>query len=401
MSIASIGPDFCASVRLYIPQYGAWYADVVMLGEVSLSGSVTLAIGSLSCVGTVSEVGTRGEQTFARIVAGAGAWGTQLRAKAYHNDAGVKSKLIAEDAARECGETLETITDTSRVGNYYVRRMGPASRALEAAFGATWHVGIDGVTRIGERDEHTPADDAYTVVDVQPADRVVTLAMDDVASVRIGSVLSAGLDESLTIRELEIRVDAESAVVVAWCGGDASTTDRINAALRTLHQREAARTLWGLWRYRVSQMDGDRVKLQAISAAAGLPDVLPVDMYPGLAGAHAVMTPGANVLVQFVEGDPSMPVITQYVGKGGPGHEPSTLTLDATSEIKLGASAGDFVALAAKVNTEIDRVWSHLKTSFAATPSDGGAALWALQVTAATTASGLVQDVDATLVKAE
>ena len=360
MSVASIGSDFCGSVRLYIPQHGAWYADVVMLGAVDLAGSATLTIGSLSCVGTVTEVGTRGEQTFARIVGGAGAWGTQLRAKAYHNDAGVKAKLIAEDAARECGETLETITDQTRVGDYYVRRMGPASRALEAAFGTSWHVGMDGVTRIGERPEHTPEDDVYTVVDVQPADRVVTLAMDDVAAVRIGSVLSAGLDESLTIREIEIRVDAESAVVVAWCGGDDSTTDRISTALRTLHQREAARTLWGLWRYRVSEMDGDRVKLQAISAAAGLPDVLPVDMYPGLAGAHATLTPGAEVLVSFVEGSPTLPVIVQYVGKGGPGHEPATLTLDATSEIKLGAAASDFVALAAKVLTELNSI----KTAF-------------------------------------
>ena len=108
MSVASINGEFCERVRVCVPQHGAWYADVVMLADPALSGSVTLTIGTRDHVGTVYEFGTRGEQSFARIVAGAGAWGTLLPAKDYHNDAGVKRKLLAEDAARGAGETLET-----------------------------------------------------------------------------------------------------------------------------------------------------------------------------------------------------------------------------------------------------------------------------------------------------
>ena len=399
MSIASIGPDFCESVRVHVPQYGPWYAEVVMLGAPALSGQVTLSIGTLDLVGTVDPLssGTRGEQAFARIVAGAGAWGTQLPAKAYHNDAQVKAKLVAEDAARECGETLETITDQTRVGVHYVRRTGPASRALEGVFGAAWHVGYDGVTRIGERESQTPADDIYTVVDVQPADRVVTLAMDDVASVVVGSVLTQGLDESMTVRELEIRIDADEAIVVAWCGGTASSAERIADSLRIIQRREQAKVIHGLWRYRVSQMDGDRVKLQAISRAAGLPDVLPVDMYPGMAGLHAALTNGAEVLVQFIEGSPTMPVITHFVGKGGPGHEPSTITIDATSQIKMGAGASEFVALATKVLTELQDI----KTAFDTHTHPFVATGAASPTSAPTVPMPAPNSVAATLVKAE
>ena len=50
----------------------------------------------------------------------------------------------------------------------YVRRAGPASRALEAAIGRAWYVDTDGVTRVGTRSPAAPADGTYTVVDVQP-----------------------------------------------------------------------------------------------------------------------------------------------------------------------------------------------------------------------------------------
>lgn len=351
-----IGPDFCERVRVYVPQYGAWYADVTMIGAPSLSGQVTLSTDTLSLVGTVVEVGTRGEQAFAKIVGGAASWGASLPPKNYANDAGVKARDVANDAAREAGETLEVLTTQERLGPHYVRRAGIASRALEQAVGTAWHVGYDGITRVGERAASSPADGAYIVEDVQPAERIVTLTMEDLSAVGVGSVLREGLDSEMTVRDLEIRIDSDAAVMVAWCGGTPSTQDRLSSALARIVDRETGARIWGTWRYRVSEMDGDRVKLQAIARDAGLPDALPVDMYPGLAGAHAVLTNGAEVLVEFVEGLPTMPIVTRFVGKGGSGFSPVSMTLDATSEIKLGASASDFVALAAKVLTELQDI---------------------------------------------
>ena len=397
MSVASINGEFCERVRVCVPQHGAWYADVVMLADPALSGSVTLTIGTLDLVGTVYEFGTRGEQSFARIVAGAGAWGTLLPAKDYHNDAGVKRKLLAEDAARGAGETLETITDATTIGTHYVRRTGPASRTLEAAFGA-WHVGFDGVTRIGERPTSNPAAGSYIVEDAEPEN--ATLTMEDVASVTIGSVLSEGLDTPITVRDMEIEITSDIAVVRVWGGGSASSMDRLGDAMRTLIGRATEVKIWGKRTYRVSEMDGDRVKLQAINRSAELPDILPVSMFPGVAGVHAALTPGATVAVEFLDGDPARPVVTGFVGKDGTGFVPVSLTLDASTEIKVGASASDFVALAAKVLTELQDIksWADTHThTTTATVSTGSAGV----VSVPTTPMPAPSSVAATLVKAE
>lgn len=399
MSVASINGEFCERVHVYVPQHGAWYADVVMLGNPTLSGDVTLTIGTRDHEGTVYEFGTRGEQSFARIVAGAGAWGTLLPSKDYHNDAGVKRKLLAEDAARGAGETLEAITDATTIGTHYVRRTGPASRTLEAAFGS-WHVGFDGVTRIGERPTSNPAAGSYIVEDVEPENARATLTMEDVASVAIGSVLSEGLDTPITVRDMEIEITSDIAVVRVWGGGSASSMDRLGDAMRTLIGRVADVKIWGKRTYRVSEMDGDRVKLQAINRAAELPDILPVSMFPGVAGVHAALTPGATVAVEFLDGDPARPVVTGFVGKDGTGFVPVSLTLDASSEIKIGASASDFVALAAKVLTELQDIksWADTHThTTTATVSTGSAGV----VSVPTTPMPAPNSVAATMVKAE
>jgi len=139
------------------------------------------------------------------------------------------------------------------------------------------------------------------------------------------------------------------------------------------------------------------VKLQAINRSAGLPDILPASMFPGVAGVHAALTPGATVAVEFLDGDPARPVVTGFVGKDGTGFVPVSLTLDASSEIKLGASASDFVALAAKVLTELQDI----KTAFD-THTHPFAATGAVSPTSAPTAPmPAPNSVAASLVKAE
>ena len=399
MSYASVDGHECETVTVYVPQRGVWYAECAMIEAPELSGRVTIALGDMQLSGTVdpAQTGTRGGQLFVRIVAGAGAWGTLLAPKAYHSDAGVQAATVAQDAAREAGETISG-APTGSIGVRYVRRAGPASQALSDATAGAWWVDYDGVTQVGARPALTPAADSYVVLDEQPGDRVLRLAMDDLRSVGIGSVLTEGVDESRTIREMEIRVTGDDAVIIAWCGGSDESADRVGDLLAAFVASEASRTLVSLYRYRVSQMDGERVKLQAISRAAGLPDLLPVDMLPGVAGAHAELALGSEVLVSFVEGDPRQPVITQYAGRRGPGHVPTKLTIDAT-QILWGAAASAFVALSTKTDTEIQRIWT-LLTTWVPTLSpaiDNGAAL----KTAAGLAYPGVQSTASTKVKSE
>jgi hypothetical protein len=67
-------------------------------------------------------------------------------------------------------------------------------------------------------------------------------------------------------------------------------------------------------------------------------------MWPGLPGAHATLAPGAEVLVQFIGGDRAQPVVTHFVGRGGPGHSPKKLELGGDTGAEA-ARKGDVVTV--------------------------------------------------------
>lgn len=101
-------------------------------------------------------------------------------------------------------------------------------------------------------------------------------------------------------------------------------------------------------RYRVVAMSGGlnitgeqtRVELQIIQSGSIYPDVLPVDMWPGLAGSAAKLTPGAIVLVSWIEGNPDMPIVTHFSTKDDPCWRPVNIQIDATTTITIGEGSG-------------------------------------------------------------
>lgn len=332
--LATVSGHRVVELRLLVGNTGPWTAECDLEGDDAVSGSVTLEIAGgdapLRLQGTVTESGVFGEQRKLRIVAGAGAWGNVVTAKGYHNDAGVKALLVATDAAREVGERLGSFAPAAdRLGADYARHAGVASRALEDAAGSlAWWVDHDGVTHVGGRPAGAQVDpDVVHVLEFDPRCLVATLAVDDMRALQIGSVLSDRLEAPQTVREFELHITPDSARVTAWCGGGASETGHLVGLLRAIAQRATDERLTGLYRYRVGGMQGDRVLLQIVRRAAGLPDLLPVSMWPGVAGVHALLTPGAEVLVQFVEGLRTQPVITHFAGKDGVGFVPISLTI--------------------------------------------------------------------------
>jgi hypothetical protein len=383
---AHVGGQRVIAATVHVPQFGPWWADLTFEDDApDVAGEVTFVIGELELVGTVDTThdGTHGRQRHTRIVAGAGAWGRLVAARGYHNDAGVRARVVVDDLVALVGEELDTAFApvAERVGIDFVRQAGPASRALEDAIGgARWWVGYDGVTRVGERSTSTPEAGSYEVLEHAPDERVVVLAIDDLRTVGIGSVLTERLDTPQTVRGLEIRLTADDVRVRAWCGGEASTGDRIADLVRRIVERVSDGRLWGLWRYRVVRMSSDRVELQAVRAAAGLPDIAPISMWCGVAGAHAELAQGAEVLVQFVEGLRSMPVITHYAGKDGVGWTPTNVVLTASSTLKLAATtAADGVAKSSSCDDLFDKIAGALDALCSTAPvsNDGGAALQA------------------------
>lgn len=344
---AGVNGQRLTSVRLVVPNIGPWSAEVDFEAAPDVAGAVTLSIGELELRGTLDEghSGAFALQRKARIVAGANGWGAEVSAKQYHNDAGVKARLIADDAARAVGESIgDFVPRVERVGRDYARQVGPASRALEDAVGGVaWWVDYAGVTHAGPRPAAQVDAAAYTLLAYDPRDNIATLAVDDPGAVGIGAILAdERLDGARTVRSLELRVTADELRVYAWCGGTESSHAKLAALFRAIVQRSTDGRLHGHYRYRVVRMAGDRVELQAVRKVVGLPDLLPLSAWPGIAGAHAELTPGAEVLVAFIEGDRAQPAVVAFAGKDGVGFVPVRLTLGGPSGSPA-ARQGDIV----------------------------------------------------------
>lgn len=346
------------SITLHQPGVGPWWADCILVDDTDVTGAVTIAIGdSLELSGTV--VTTRGgvfaAQRTCRVVAGGAGWATLLGPAAYHNDGGVSALRVATDAAQACGEALGNFAPTNAtLPSDYVRDAGAAARTLEDLAGdASWWVDFSGVTHVGARDTSTPQPGSYELLEYDPINRVATLAMDDLASVTIGTVLAA--DERLvtaqTVRALRFEISGGDARVIATCG-ETDARSRVVRALRAMARRSVDERYYGVARYRVIRMNGDRVELQAVTP--GMPDIGPISMAPGAGGAHSELAGGTVVLVQFIEGLRSMPMITHFAGKDGAGYTPVNTTIAVQTLLKLGASATQFVALASDVKARID-----------------------------------------------
>lgn len=120
-------------------------------------------------------------------------------------------------------------------------------------------------------------------------------------------------------------------------------TDRVASLLRKIvvELTECYRYN-ALVRYRVIKVApaDKRLHLQIVSKRSGFPDMLPISIWPGLPGGHGEPTPGAVVLVQFIEGDPGQPIVTHFARKEDGAFLPVRASLDATDLVRLGEHAG-------------------------------------------------------------
>lgn len=335
------------SVVVWVANMGAWQADVDMAADdAPSSGQVTITIGTLSLVGTIATEysGTHVGRAMLKILAGGGGWRREVPVRAYHNDAGVRAALVAEDAARESGETLGAfVPSAERMGKDFVRDRGRASTALEAAAGsAPWWVDFGGVTHVGPRPETPLPDGSYTVTSFDARARTVTLGTADPAAIVIGGVVTQHLDSPGAIREMTITADAEGLRIKAWLGVS-DTMGRLASIFRELARRATEDRLTGLYRYRVVRVAVDkRLDLQVVRKQAGLPDLTTCSSMPGVPGAYPEPQPGCEVLVAFIDGDKSQPIVVAYSGSDRPGFVPSMLTLGGTSGAPV-ARQGDTV----------------------------------------------------------
>lgn len=329
---ASLNNITATHARVSIPAFGAWYAEVDLDGEHTLSGVCSLVIADLTLSCAVLSGGPENGRSHYRLVAGSAKWGNTIPKKYYVDDAGVKASLVLQDAAAECGETIDVSNVTARLGAAFVRPAGPASRVLEQLFPQAWYIAENGTTTIGARTAGTlPAGVTHGPVDL--ARGTVTLASESIATILPGLVV-----DGLTAVDVEHECTPEGLRSKVW-GARGASSRFVSNFKAILDQLDPDRAFRAPVEYRVTSLTGDRINAQPVRASLGMPDVTRVLARPGLPGCKGNAKLGSRVLISFIEADPSRPVVTGYEDAAGSGYVPTTLVVDASSSIKIGADA--------------------------------------------------------------
>jgi hypothetical protein len=344
-------------LSLKVPNIGVWSAEVELIeaSELADGAQVELRIGASTWRGTVAP-GGNGVFALTRkcmVRGGRGNWSRTLTAKHYHNDFGVRAAEVAADLARETGETLGSFVPASeRIGVDYVRQadLTAAGSLADIIGGVPWWVGQDGLTNVGMRPATQSNSDRFELLTYEPRLRMATLGVSnsDIGAIQIGATLTdQRIDRPVVVREYTVELEESRLRVNAFCADDERTAGNLAELLTSIVRRAMDERLLGRFRYRVVNMRADgRVDLQAVNKTSGTPDLRYIAMWPGVAGAHAELTPGAEVLVEFIEGDRAQPIITAFVGRQGPGFVPASIVLGDPTEAKAAARVGDPVNMA-------------------------------------------------------
>lgn len=307
------------ALQLGIPGVGLWYANVDLAEEVQLAGPVTLQVLNTTWQGAIIAGAAVDGRARYRIVAGRGHWGLDLAARAYANDAGLTDAKLIGDAANEAGELVANIPNNTR-GPHFNRPQLPASFVLNLLAPQAWYARPDGVVTFGVR----PALPASTlpIIDRNPQTRSVTLlAVDSLAGLAPGVATEFG-----PTADLEISLEPEAVGVVARLYAAANTPSRrVQALARMLAALDPNARFRGVFEYRVVNQTGERLNLQPVRSRDTLPDLGRVPVRAGVPGVKALHKPGSQVLVAFLDADPSRPVVVGFDSPEAPGWMPTTL----------------------------------------------------------------------------
>lgn len=339
MTLARLNGNPCSRVRAQVPAWGLWWADVDTTEPVELArgDAATLTIADVTAVGVVASGGVHAGRGAYRVIAGLGGWSLDVSRRAYANDLGVRVDGVIRDAARDVGEAVEGVPDT-RVGPHYTRFAGLASRVLHELAPQSWRVDFDGVTRFGSRASTTYTGDAPRV----HVDRRVGVV--DLATEAIGDLVPGVVVDGMAPASDVEYVVTDSRLTVRVYASASSVTRRLLAFSRILEALDPLRRYRGTYEFRVVTQSGERLNLQPVRAATGLPDLANVPVRPGMAGLRADVTPGSLVLVTFADADPSRPCVVAHDAPDAPGWMPLVLELGATPTLGVARQTDTVVA---------------------------------------------------------
>lgn len=355
MSTASLNGVSCTAMRLQVPAWGAWWADVALSEELDLSGNLEFELAGTALVGSLAFGGSADGVAAARIVGGGGGWGKVIPEKSYNNDLGVKASTVVGDAAGTAGETMGTVDTTIRRGPHYARAEGPASSVLNILHPQNWYVDFDGITHIGRRPTVEYEGDAPRTR-VAPASEVIDLAVDSLDGLLPGVVV----DGRKPATDVQFTLDNKRLTASIYAAG--VLPKRLEAYRRIYDALDPRRMYRGCYDFRVVSQSGEKLNLQPVRVATGLGDLANVPIRPGMAGLRAMVTPGSVVSVSFADADPSRPFVSSHEEQGGPGWMPLLLELGGpgalgaarmTDPVIAGAFSGSIVMGSTRVKISV------------------------------------------------
>lgn len=354
MSLATLNKFAVTRLLAQVPDWGCWWADVDLAEPEVLTGAAVLVLADKTLTGTIVSGGAADGKAAYRIVGGAGGWGKTIARKAYLNDAGMKASKAITDAANAAGETVEGLP-TTRLGSHFVRLEGPASRVLHMLAPRAWRVDFDGVTRFGARSSTTyTGDAARSRVDSRGA--IVELATEVIGDLVPGVIV----DGAAPATDVEYQLDAKRLTVRVY--SSPRTSRRLEALRRIIDALYPNLRYAGTYEFRVVTQTGERLNLQPVRAATGMPDLAGVPVRPGVSGARGNVTLGELVLVTFADADPSRPQVIAHEEPGGPGWMPLTIELGGpgalgvarqTDAVLCGAFGGTIIGGSARVKAAL------------------------------------------------
>jgi hypothetical protein len=333
------GTIACTSARVLIPWTGMWTADLELDTAIAPTGRAVFTVGTSTLTGSIddSASGSFGQTSRVRLVGGLG-WTKTVPGLDVQNDAGVLTTAVLSATA---AEVQEAVIDAlpSVVGTHYARAEGPASSVLD---GLEWHVDAAGITMVGPR-VPLPAGPGIEVLDWDARDRVAELSSTDL--VMPGTMLAdTRLGGVATVRDVEQTFVPSGARARVSCVLGAPTATgaagmKLARALSIFTRESVGAVYLAPHRYRVISQAADRVNLQRVARTPNGPPTFlrSVPVWSGVAATKVQFAPTTIVVVMFLDGDRSLPVVL--------GADPST---PATS-IGVGSPAAAPLALATTV----------------------------------------------------
>lgn len=213
MSLATLNGLALTSATLTIPRTGAWLFTGDTSEPVSLATGNTVELGiadDMTLAGTVTRATEFEGSTRFRVVGGRSGWTVTVQPRAYTSGAGLSFAQLAQDAARDAGETLASTVPAASVGTKFARILGPASQVFALlAPGQEWWVDDLGVTQVGARAAGVTTE-AFQLIALDGAAGKMTIATDRPSAFRPGQQAPTANSGTFTINSIVWHVTTDA-----------------------------------------------------------------------------------------------------------------------------------------------------------------------------------------------